>query len=137
MSNKKPNDQFEELVIPRKELPKLTSHYRVYSDATNFIVVEAENAIAAMKASAMQQVYRIVRDSIYLAPVLNLEKLANNPPPAAAAEQAPPAAAATDAAAPPQEAAAAPAPASAPAAETPLSTADVDKLLKGENATSA
>ena len=133
---KPPRVPFEELVIPRRELPKLGGRYRVYKDVGNYITVEAASALEAFKQSGMPQAHRIQRDAIYLTNVLNLEALSQTPAPSVA----PPAE--TAAAAPdPAEAAPAAAPAAPegkstvpPATETPLSSGDVDKLLKGEAA---
>ena len=116
----------------------MSGNYRVYKDAGNYITVEADSALEALKRCGLQNVYRIERDAIYLTNVLNVGALLSNPPPAAAVVAAEAPAAAPAAPTPPTaEAQASSAPAAeapvadAPAADVPLSTSDVDKLLQG------
>ncbi len=69
---------FEQLALPRKEVPQfMGSHYRVYSDAENFIVIEAPNALEAMKISGMQKAFRIQRDIIMLHRIVDVSSMSN------------------------------------------------------------
>lgn len=131
---------FEALLIPRRELPQFGARYRVYKDAGNFILVEADSALEALKAYGVGQVHRIERDAIYLNNVLAPQALANVPA-LSVAEAAPlPPAAEPPAAAPPAAeiaaiASAEPAAATPPAAaDAPLSPEDVNKLLNNPSA---
>lgn len=131
-------DMFRNLTLPRKEASSFSSsRYRVYKTAKEFVVVEAENAKAALAASGLTQARRIERENIYLNNVLTLspaapqmdkpektqaaEAPAATPEPAEVQEATPPAAEA-------QETAAAAPPA---AAQAPLSNEEVNKLLQG------
>jgi len=115
------------------------SRYRVYTDPQNFVLIEADSALVALKNSGVPEAFRIERDSLHLNSVLKMEVLLNtaNDKAPAAAPASPiataPATPATVAAAenPPAPAApeAPPAAAPAPAESAPLSSTDVDKLL--------
>jgi len=136
MNKKTPREAFEELVIPRKELPQLSGRYRVYKDASDYITVEAGSALEALKLCGLPKVHRIERDAIYLTNVLNLQALSNTPAPAAPTVgelELVPVAGATPPEAPAAASDAAPLAldAQAPVADAALSTADVDKLLQG------
>jgi hypothetical protein len=140
----KQNEEFEELSIPRKELPRLANHYRVYKDEKDYITVEAESALEALNKSGLHKAHRIERNAIFLANVLNLEALSNRPASVAKEAVETPAAEASAPVTPETQQPAAEAVAATPAtdtpavaAEAPLSNSDVDKLLKGENTTGA
>jgi len=67
---------FEELPLPRRELPKfMGTHYRVYSDDTNFVAVKASNALEALKASGLENACRIQRDTILLHRIVELDSM--------------------------------------------------------------
>lgn len=113
------SESFEALPIPRKD-PSRTGNarYRVYKDADNFSLVVAETALEALKASGLEQAYRVERDSIDSVAVLDMKawaaltEMADKPAPAASPDAA---------AAPP------------PKAEDPLSNDDVNKLLNNKS----
>ena len=108
---------FQPINLPRRNPSASKESYRVYSDAVNFKLVEAENAAAALKASGLTDARRIERYAPTLQTVLDSQifsEVAATPPPAAAA------------------AAAAPEAVQAKPAENaaPLSSDDVNKLLQ-------
>src|SRR5690349_19824728 len=93
---------FEALSLPQKQLPQsIAGRYRVYSDAANFVTVEAANAHEALKASGMQKACRIERDTALLSGIVDLDKLCVPAGASAAAS----AAAKPETAAPPEAAA--------------------------------
>lgn len=112
---------FEVLPIPRKELSQSAiENYRVYKSANDYVVVPAQTALEALKASGLPVAYKIERDKIDLDKVLTpnawatsakIEEGSGPPPPAATPEIT--------------------ATVSAPATDTPLSSDDVNKLLNG------
>lgn len=124
-------EMFQSLSLPHKDLPEAAgSRYRVYSDAKNFVVVEADNAQDALAASGLAKAHRILRESLFRDNVLTIAL-------AAKAEAAPKEEHATEVpaeSAKPEESAAPPAaaePAAASEPEAPLSNEDVNKLLEG------
>lgn len=126
MSNK-PVEPFEELPIPRKDVPHLqVCRYRVYTDKTNFVTVEAVSALEALRASGKKQAFRIERDMLQLTTILNIGSFDEGVD-ANAQLAANPAVPAADGAA------AEAAPADAAHNEQPLSSDDVDKLLDGSS----
>lgn len=73
------NERFEELALPRKDLPNLVgTHYRVYSSDGQFVRVEAVNALEAIKKSNMQDIKRIERDTIYLNRIVDMSKMVDS-----------------------------------------------------------
>lgn len=73
------NERFEELALPRKDLPNLVgTHYRVYSRDGQFVRVEAINALEAIKKSNMQDIKRIERDTIYLNRIVDMSKMVDS-----------------------------------------------------------
>lgn len=68
----KKNETFATWDLPRRDTPQLlVSRYRVYSDARNYVMVEAENAMEALKLSGQKQAQRIERDILFFNNVLN------------------------------------------------------------------
>jgi hypothetical protein len=66
---------FEPIDFPRMELPHLiASRYRIYSDANNYTLVEAESALQAMESSGVTNIFRIQRESILLRRIIDLKK---------------------------------------------------------------
>jgi len=128
MKDKK--EPFESLTLPHREVPQLTlSRYRVYKNAKDYVLVEAGNAMEALKTSGLAQATLIERDIFFSNNVLSVQTLEEKSPAAS-----PPAAEPAAAAAPvpePKQADAAPAQTSPAVAETPLSNDEVNKLLQG------
>ena len=56
------NKPFEQLRIPRKDLQLTITRYRVYSDAREFVTVEARTALEAIEASGIKNAYKIMKD---------------------------------------------------------------------------
>lgn len=105
---------FEPIKLPKKT-PSQQHGYRVYSAPGQFKLVTAENAAEALKASGLAEAWRIERYAPTLQAVLDSQifsEVAATPPAAKTAD--------------------APAPAEPkPAADAPLSSDDVNKLLGG------
>ena len=73
------HERFEELDLPRKDLPNLVgTHYRVYSDDGKFVRVEAINALEAINKSGVNNIVRIVRDTIYLNRIVDMSKMVDS-----------------------------------------------------------
>jgi hypothetical protein len=125
---------FESLTLPRKEVAQMaTSRYRVYTDASNFTLVDGGSALEALQASGQKQAHHIQRETIFLHNVLKVDALVQPAVPAPAAPETAPAMAETASAAPaaaPAEAPAAKEAAAKPAPAAPLSSDDVNKLLQ-------
>ena len=121
----KPKEPFEELAMPRKDVPHLqSSRYRVYKNPKEFVTVEAISALEALQASGVKNPTRIERDLFQLASILELNSFGGDPQADAQLNDTPMAPAAA-----PEETA----PPAAPAADTPLSGDDVNKLLGEDN----
>jgi hypothetical protein len=59
---KQTTEPFEELLIPRKDLPVSSAIiYRVYSDHKNFELIEAASALDALAGSKIRNVYKVRR----------------------------------------------------------------------------
>lgn len=56
------SSNFQSLPLPRKDVPQTVCKYRVYSNAQEFIVVDAATAIGALDASGYANAYKIVRE---------------------------------------------------------------------------
>jgi len=118
---------FKTITYPRKEtLGTPLNRYRVYKDYKNFILIEAENAQAALQASGLKDVQRIIRDNLSLNTIITFGQMSNSSADKPDNENSPAVkeTAASDAAPAQQQAAAG-------ADDAPLSNDDVDKLLKG------
>lgn len=102
---------FEPIKLPKKATAAGKSTYRVYSDASNFKLVEAENAAAALKASGMAEARRIERFTPTMQSVLDARIF-------------------SEVAAKPPEAKPADAPAPTEQKPEPLSSEDVSQLLQ-------
>ncbi len=123
---RKAEEPFEPLEIPRKELALAgVSRYRVYRNPDSYTIVEAENALEALKASGMKEAYRIMRDALYFMNVVKTDIFATTPPADAQATVA------TEEAPAPVVQEAAAAPEKPPVAEEALSDSDVSRLLQG------
>ena len=60
-------EMFRPLVLPHRGVPKSAlPKYRVYSDANNFVTLEAENAQVALAQSGIKDPLRIEQDNILL-----------------------------------------------------------------------
>ena len=83
-------ENFEQLPLARAELPDvLSGQYRVYSDHTNFKLVQAISAINALEMSGLSQAFKIVREALHKTTLIVPKKKeagADTPP---AAEQVP------------------------------------------------
>lgn len=109
---------FESLKLPHRDVPPSSQvKYRVYSDAKNFVTVEAENAKTALNKSGITEAFRIERDTIMLKTILHQLPVAVPPP-----QAAPVAATPVETPAPAQVASELP--------EAVLSPDDVSKLLQ-------
>jgi hypothetical protein len=122
-------ENFQNLDIPKKDIPDGSKiFYRVYKDAVEFVVIEAENAQAAIQASTIENPLKVQRHAPARSNVVDFLTTR-------AAEQATPAGDN-----PPQEAAAEPAAAAATATAEPpaasndaaLSNEEVEKLLQAK-----
>lgn len=133
----KPVEPFVEWEIPRREMPHLLAgHYRVYKDEKNYATVKAESALEALQITGMKQAYRIEREALYTNNVLSLSALQQSAEIAetiaAASAAALAAVTATDAATEttPAVAEVVVPPAAVPPASGPLSSDQVDQLMK-------
>lgn len=69
-------DMFKQIDFPQKDISGLqVSKYRIYTDHSHFILVEADNAQAAINASGMTSPVKVLRDSIYLQNVMMLDSI--------------------------------------------------------------
>lgn len=69
-------EQFEELVIPRRELNNLSDmRYRVYSNAAQFDIIDAVSALDALQKSGMAKAYKIERHNPLADNVLHLSEV--------------------------------------------------------------
>lgn len=65
--------------MPRKDIPQPASgSYRVYSNAKEFVVVNASSALEALQASGVQSAYKIERESIDYVHVLSPSAWSNS-----------------------------------------------------------
>ena len=122
-----PEHLFEGLSLPRKELPVASkSRYRVYKNSKDFVLIEAENAKAALHTSGLKDATRIERENIYLTNILTvaLTGIDSDAPKEQVTEQP-----TIPEAAPPTESAAATEPPKTGEA-APLSSEEVNKLLE-------
>jgi hypothetical protein len=127
-----PPEMFMNLEIPRKELHSAkTMQYRVYSDKTQYVIVDAESAQAALKAGGVKDPLRVVRHLVMQSNVIEFSPQAAQvavaaieTPVEAIVAAAPEAVAEQEAAEPVQVAEP-----EAAAADAPLSNDDVEKLL--------
>lgn len=62
---------FETIPLPRKNGINESGKYRVYKDSAEFMLVPAETALEAMKASGLATVHKIERDAIDFNKVMN------------------------------------------------------------------
>lgn len=59
---KQAEQNFEELIIPRKELGEsFSTHYRVYSSPRSYKIVSASSALEALTVSGVGRAYKIER----------------------------------------------------------------------------
>jgi hypothetical protein len=63
---------FEPLVIPRKEVPKSGSRYRVYRDSRNYTVVAANSAAEALEQYGDKNVHKLVRETLSTSCLLDI-----------------------------------------------------------------
>ena len=103
---------FDALPLPRKDFSLGVSSYRVYKDDANYVTVKAQTALEALQASGMPAAHKIEKDSLDLNKVVQPQAWASIK--ATESEAAKPAAA------------------TAPTTEEakPLSSDDVNQLLK-------
>lgn len=67
-----PSQDFEQLPMPRQSFPQaVAGNYRVYSDASHFITVNATSAIQALQSSGLADACKIERDSLDLTSVFS------------------------------------------------------------------
>lgn len=126
-----PPENFKYLEIPRKNLAQSAgAQYRVYSNAKDFVTVEAENAQAAIAQSGVVNPLRVVRHIPSQCNVLEFPPMDDAAAPVAAPVMAAPSEVPVEEAAPVAAETVA-APEAAPASEAPLSNEDVEKLLQG------
>lgn len=114
-----PAEMFQTLKIPRREvLGASLLKYRVFSDATHFVLVEADNAQTALSKSGISNAFRIEQETILLKNIINLDEMKAEQPATPVPQESAPAEI-KPAEEPPT-----------PAPPTALSPDDVDKLLQ-------
>ena len=66
-------EEFAELSIPKRSLANKDSgmKYRVYTDPHNFMMVNADTALEAIRKSGINNPFRIIRDSTYYEKMLS------------------------------------------------------------------
>lgn len=73
MDNTSIEVHFEELNLPRRQVPELMGgRYFVYSSPTEYQLVDAGSALEAIQKSGLKEVYRLQRDMIFLHSVIDL-----------------------------------------------------------------
>ena len=76
MPPKQTTAEFKDITFRKKEIPGLlVNKYRIYTDHTNFKLVEAENARTALEISGIQNSVRVLRDSIYLDNIVKIDDM--------------------------------------------------------------
>ena len=126
-------EMFEDISYPHKEIADANvCKYRVYTDRSNYILVEATNAQQALDLSSIKNPVRIVRDGMYLQNVFVFGGTQSTETPIAPEQDNRPEQAATVAETAVNEETAAVTPTSetaAPEVKSGLSSDEVDKLL--------
>jgi hypothetical protein len=122
----KSEEIFQPVTLPRKEMSSgIQDYYRVYSEAGKYVLVAAQSARDAFKASGMATALRIERDALFFQNVM--KKDASPVAGEAVAADVPVAVVDIVDAAPAEAEKAIPAPPS----DAPLSDEEVSKLLEG------